>query len=367
MKHFVVFSDLHLHPWAYGSQVINGRNSRLEQQKEVVKSIARYCKERDIPEVVFTGDLFHTSTVSAETTQAAYEAFSSFKENGIDISLLVGNHDQSSRTGGFHALSFFREFGHVFDAGGCANEALRDGFHRTIAATPSYFFPYTDDPAVLAAYLGRVNQVRSLLFLHQGVGGVEVNSKGFTLNEILTPAMVPSNCAMAFSGHYHTFKPVASNLIIPGSTVQLNWGDEGEPRGWLDVSIDDGQVQEITFVESQASKFITIHEQDFDSNGENNPLPNLHGNFVRVITEGAYSPEEISRMVLEGFGGASCEIKAALRSNPSLEKAKNITVASLNEVVYSFANAREKAGIISSYDREVGEQLLKGSYSVLQV
>ena len=367
MKRFVVFSDLHLHPWAYGSQVINGKNSRLEQQKEVVKSIATYCKERDIHEVVFTGDLFHTSTVGAETNQAAYEAFSAFKENGIDLSLLVGNHDQSSRTGGSHALSFFREFGHVFDVGRHTAEALHTGPHRRIAGVPAYFFPYTDDETVLKAYLASCGGGPYFLFLHQGVGGVEVNSKGFTLNEILTPAMVPSNCAMAFSGHYHTFKPVASNLIIPGSTVQLNWGDEGEPRGWLDVSVDQGQVQEITFIESQASKFITINEDDFDGQANDTPLPNLHGNFVRVISEGAHSPEEISHMVLDGFGAVSCEVKPGVRQNVSIEKTKNVTVASLNEVVYSFASSREKAGIISAHDKAVGEQLLKGIYQIPQV
>ena len=365
MKHFVVFSDLHLHPWTYGSQIINGRNSRLEQQKEVVKSIASYCKERDIREVVFTGDLFHTSTVSAETSQAAYDSFSTFKENKIDLSILVGNHDQSSRTGGSHSLSFFNEFGHVFDVGGHATEALRGGFHKRIAGIPARFFPYTDDAEILKAYLATVNKVRCFIFMHQGVGGVEVNSKGFTLNEILTPAMVPSNCVMAFSGHYHSFKPVSSNLIIPGSTVQLNWGDEGEARGWLDVAVDGDQVTEINFIESQASKFITLHEDDFDGQATESVLPNLYGNHVRVVTTGSYSPQEIVRMVVEDFEAASCEVKPIYKEN-QIHRTQ-VAVASLNEVVYSFANSKEKAGIISSYDKAIGEQLLKGSYQVPQI
>lgn len=364
MKRFVVFSDLHLHPWAYGSKVINGKNSRLEQQKEVVKSIAQYCKERGIREVVFTGDLFHTSTVAAETTQAAYEAFSQFKENRIDLSMLVGNHDQSSRSGGSHALSFFRELGNVFDVG---DASARDGDSRTITGLPAYFFPYTDDSEVLKAYLASCGDRPHFLFLHQGVGGVEINAKGFTLNEILTPAMVPASCIMAFTGHYHTCKSVASNLIIPGSTVQLNWGDEGEARGWLDVAVNNDQVQEITFVESQASKFITIHEDDFDVQATNKDLPNLHGNFVRVISAGAHSPEEISGLLTGSFGAAAVEIRPAVRQESNPDKTKNVTVASLNEVVYSFARTREKAGLISAYDKEIGEQLLKGTYHLPQV
>lgn len=366
MKHFVVFSDLHLHPWAYGAQVVNGRNSRLEQQKEVVKAIVSYCKEREIREVIFTGDLFHTSTLTAETSQAAYEAFKGFKENRIDLTIIVGNHDQSSRTGGTHSLSFFREFGEVVDATGVTQPSLQSGPHNTVAALPAYFFPYTDDAEVLKSYLKTVRNSRCFLFFHQGVGGVEVNAKGFTLNEILTPALVPSNCALAFSGHYHSFKSVASNLIIPGSTVQLNWGDEGEPRGWLDVTVDGEQVTEINFIDSQASKFVTIHEEDFDSNGENNPLPNLAGNFVRVLSGGNYNPEEISRMVMQNFGAASCEIKPVHKEH-KIDKTKIETVTSLNDIVYSFANLREKAGVISVRDKEVGEMLLKGNYRLPQV
>ena len=177
--------------------------------------------------------------------------------------------------------------------------------------------------------------------------------------------MVPSTCAMAFSGHYHTFKPVASNLIIPGSTVQLNKGDAGEARGWLDVSVEHGQVREINFIESQASKFITLHEQDFDSNGENNPLPNLSGNFVIVKSTGEYSAAEITDLVLK-MGAVSVEI-SPIHKPDSMTKHVSVKVASLNEIVYSFANMKEKSGLISSYDKEVGEQLLKGSYQVPQI
>jgi DNA repair exonuclease SbcCD nuclease subunit len=202
------------------------------------------------------------------------------------------------------------------------------------------------------------------MFFHQGVGGVEINSKGFTLNEILTPAMVPGNCALALTGHYHSFKPVSSNLIIPGSTTQLNWGDEGEPRGWLDVTVDGEQVTEVNLIQSQASKFITLNEQDFDSNGENNPLPSLVGNYIRVLSSGAYSPEELSNLVLQ-FGAVSCEVKTVYKENPVFKT--TATVASLNEVIYSFAKAKEKAGIISEYDSEIGERLLKNNYCVPQV
>lgn len=358
MKHFVAFSDLHLHAWNYGATIVNGKNSRLEQQVKVVKSIVSYCKEREIQEVVFCGDLFHTSTITAEVSQAAYQAFKGFKENGIQLTVLVGNHDQSSRTGGIHALSWLGDHGKLIE------RCLGEVDSPRIAGLPAYFFPYTADEDTLKGWLREVNQVRCFMFFHQGVGGVEINSKGFTLNEILTPAMVPGNCALALTGHYHSFKPVSGNLVIPGSTTQLNWGDEGEPRGWLDVTVDGEQVTEINMIESKAPKFITISEDNLETYNRDNPNAPLAENFVRVLSEAAHSPEEITTAVLRA-GAASCEVKTIFKENPVFKT--TATVTSLNEVIYSFAKAKEKAGIISEYDKAIGEQLLKRTYCVPQV
>jgi DNA repair exonuclease SbcCD nuclease subunit len=358
MKHFVVFSDLHLHQWQYGSRLINGRNSRLEQQKEVVKSIVRYCTEKDISQCVFTGDLFHTSTVAAETGQAAYEAFKGFKENGIDLTILVGNHDQSNRTGGSHALSWLGHHGRLVDSN------VGENGSQTVGGINAHFFPFTADADILRGWISGIKG-RSLCFFHQGVGGVELNSKGFTLNEILTGDLIPVDCAMAFSGHYHSFKPVTSNLIIPGSTTQLNWSDAGEPRGWLDVTVDGEQVTEINLIQSKASTFIRLHEEDFDAEAMQTALQGITSNFVQVLTSGAYKAEDICDTVLRKYGALSCEIKPIHKEVSPFKT--TATVASLNEVIYSFARAKEKEGVINEHDAQVGESLLKKAYRLPQV
>lgn len=348
MPNIVVFSDLHLHNWQYGATIINGVNSRLQQQVEVVESIVSYCLERDIREVIFCGDLYHTSTITAEVSQAAYKAFKGFKKNNINLYMLVGNHDQSNRLGSIHALSWFKEIGQLIH-----NNAI-----ATIAGLNSHFLAYTNDEEVLKSHLSGIKE-RSLCFFHQGVGGVEVNSKGFTLNEILNPTMLPSSCILGFSGHYHSFKQVSDNLIIPGSTMQLNFGDEGETRGWLDIEIDKDQITNITLIESNASKFITLAEDKIEES-------ELQGHFIRIMSNGKFSPDEISDTILHKYKAASVEIKPIYKEY-SLTKTEVATVASLNDVVYSFANSKERAGVISLHDKDIGEQLLKEIYEIPSV
>ena len=353
MKSFVVFSDLHLHQWQYGSTIVNGRNSRLEQQKEVVKSIVRYCSDRDISEVVFCGDLYHTSNISAEVSQAAYEAFSGFKKAKINLTIIVGNHDQSSRSGETHALGFFRELGRLVEFG--AGRDHEDVHQRDIRihGIHANLLPFTDERAQLERWLSKTRG--GFIFMHQGVGGVEVNSKGFTLNEILTPDMVPDSCAMAFTGHYHSHRAVTSNLIIPGSTVQLNWGDQNETRGWLDVKIEGDKVHEIELVPSNASQFVTISEEDVES-----MVGSVPGNFIRVLSKGGYSPDELTAYLM-GNGAASVEIKQAVVAQP-VSKIEAKSLLSFTDMVMSYATAKEHAGVINAYDKEVGEALLKGNY-----
>ena len=198
--------------------------------------------------------------------------------------------------------------------------------------------------------------------MHQGVGGVEVNSKGFTLNEILTPDLIPDHCAMAFTGHYHSNRAVTSNLIIPGSTVQLNWGDKNETRGWLDVQVDKDRVHQVTLVPSNSSQFIEVDENAFNSK---ETLPDLSGHFLRVFSVGNYSPEELSEAAL-AQGAASVEIKQAVSEQP-VRKFEAKPLLSFNEMVMSYATAKEHAGVINAYDKDVGESLLKGNYTLPSV
>ncbi|MHA2377599.1 MAG: hypothetical protein ACXAB9_15715, partial [Candidatus Thorarchaeota archaeon] len=69
---FIIFSDLHLHLWTYGSKLVAGRNQRLLDQINVLHQMFEYAEERGINNVFFCGDFFHThGNLKTEVLDAA--------------------------------------------------------------------------------------------------------------------------------------------------------------------------------------------------------------------------------------------------------------------------------------------------------
>lgn len=269
MSRFVVFSDLHLNEWTYGSTLVDGKNSRLLAQADVLKQIRDYCVAEDVRSVFFCGDLFHThSKVSASVLHVAHEEFKAFKSADIHVTFLVGNHDMSDKAGKVHTLDFLKELGTVIEP----NEgSMMYGGSKT---EPSfYFYSYTEDRDALLDFIAFCNQP-GYMFLHQGVRDVAMGS-GFVIpNEILSADDIPDTMIMAFTGHYHSHRRVSSNLCIVGSPMQHDWGDTGENRGWLLV---DGK--EVTQIQSKAPWFIELSPEQAMKDPEL-----LVGNYVRITT-----------------------------------------------------------------------------------
>lgn len=236
---FLVISDIHLHLWNYGDT-----NERLRRDIEDVTSALGYGIDNSVDAVLFCGDIFHThGNVSTIVLSSLFDSLKKFKHWMSDKTIFIpGNHDLVYKSmSSVNSICFLEHFGRV-------------SHHQTTWSIGNNFplihtLPYTENEAELNGFIEHVSD-NSIVLMHQGVSGVEVNSKGFTLNELLKPSLVPNNIAHAFTGHYHSKKAVSNKLTIPGALVQHNFGDAGEERGFLDVTIDsDGP--EILFVESK--------------------------------------------------------------------------------------------------------------------
>lgn len=284
---FVVFSDLHLYEWTYGATYINGMNSRLLAQANVLNQIKTYCLENNIWQIVFCGDLFHThAKVTAPVLKVAYECFQSMAVLGLELTFLVGNHDFGNKTGSIHMLEFLKTLGCVIDrsARGCVID-------RSAIGTDLFsLISYTEDAEELKDFISNTPKGH-YLFMHQGVSGVPLGS-GFVIpNEILNPADIPSG-VLAFTGHYHSHKKVSPNLYVVGSPMQHDWSDAGEVRGWLDV---DGLS--VTQIESVAPKFVKLNP------GNVFTAKDLTNNYVRVKA----NPGEMDHSIFEKAGVSSIE------------------------------------------------------------
>lgn len=257
----LIFSDIHLHNWHYGSTLINGMNSRLLDGANVLDQIADYCKTNTIDYVVFGGDLFHEhGKINAAVLKVAWEGIRNILKHTGEMFLLVGNHDTSDKSMAVHAMHWLESFDQC-----------------TVIHKPTHHYlfsalPYTEDKDVLTKFFRDAGQI---CFTHQGMAGVPIGS-GFLINEIMTPGMIPSTVKHLFTGHYHKHTRVSDQVTVIGSTMQLTWADEGDKRGFI---VYDTTTGEIEHIESKAPKFVTI---DTDAVGARGHNP-FEGNFIRVV------------------------------------------------------------------------------------
>ena len=234
MEDFLVFSDVHLHNWRYGSQQDrSGFNSRLLDQVAVMAQIYGYAKEHDIPVIVFCGDLFHThQSLHIGPLAVAHRFFTAWAREGKITWMLPGNHDMADQQGKLTSLESLKHQVSVFDEMDLSNLKF-------------CFLPYTADQIKIRYFLDHVPD-DAFAFMHSGVQRAAVNHKGFILNdEVLDPTWIPDRIKHTFIGHYHSLQQT-SKWTIPGSPMHHGWGDAGDSRGFLHVTPDPFRILPIS-------------------------------------------------------------------------------------------------------------------------
>lgn len=244
MVRFLLFSDLHLHSrW-------NGLP--LEHQFLCLDTMLQYANEYSIRYILFSGDFFHTHGKLDTEVVWTYQRFlHKIKEYGLKIYGITGNHDHARKTPEVHALLSLNDYG-----------ALLDAKFADLDGIPIVGIPYLNDEA-LVEKLKKLRVPRDcILLMHQGVRNVELNSKGFVLNESLAPSMIPTQVLHTFVGHYHSHKKINPYFTIPGAMFQHSWQDSVDDRGFLDVKIDR-EVQIKRIVPPKFNRFQCINYNDF--------------------------------------------------------------------------------------------------------
>lgn len=350
MARFLVFSDLHLNNWKNGSTVDNiTGNSRLTSQLKFIKYIAIYAESNEIEHILFCGDFFHTpGSIRTEVLHHAWRTLRLIKRKNPNLNFfwLEGNHDQADRDGRAFSTGFLEQFGEI------VNYVYRDSV-MDIDGIPVSGLPYTEDKYRLEKFLENVPN-QSIVLLHQGVKGVEVNSRGFTINELLSPDMVPDKILHAFAGHYHSFKRVNDYLTIPGAPMQHNWGDTGEDRGFLDVLVDLNSVH-IKFVPVEFTpKFSKVSYENLD---ELLGAPNNRSYDIYKIVGVPKGKQQEVASIFNKYNNIMYTMEMKAEGDNQIGSAE---VEDFSSVFSEYV----KANNITGRRLEIGNEIISGSYAV---
>lgn len=360
MSKFAVYSDLHLHNWAYATRTNEGINERLKQQYNFLITLSTYCTVNKIKPLFFCGDFFHThGKIATDVMHAGYGAISNFYRSNIEHYMLIGNHDIARTFDQFpyvpNSLSPFADKARVIDTpiigGFIPIESSREGGYYIS------MLPFIEEVGILKSWLNKVKQFNTncphYLFLHQGVSGAPIGS-GYLLNEILSIDMIPENVTRAFTGHYHTHRDLGK-LVIVGPPMQHTWADKNEEGGILVVDSETGKLERVQIYANP--KFVEL-SADFLALAVNLEIPIdlIRNNIIRVIgIRCDLDVAERAKQAMLKMGALAVELKFEDRNLevPVISKA-----LSIEEIITEFSRK------LSDREIAVGEELRKNSYEV---
>ncbi len=345
------FSDLHLGVESHGSlDPRTGVSARVKDFLDRFDEVVNYALESEADLVLFCGDAYKGRNPLPTYEREFAHRVKKLAEAGIFVLLVGGNHDlpenpyKASSLDIFNALKVANVY--VFRRPGVVRLETKRG-PLQVAVMP---YPPRAIIRTLSEEIGRevfsvekeimslVKEldlsIPSVLAGHFGVIGARYGSeKAINLGEDFE---VPKSILLSGPwdyvalGHIHLFQDLNRGdyppIVYSGSLERINFGEEGETKGFVDVSLRRGGTS-YKFIPVKARPFLTI---EADLRGESEPEKALlsrllayrdkvKGAVVRVkikVKEGQKVNEEKVREMLEEcfyFAGIVSEVERHYR------------------------------------------------------
>lgn len=237
----LIFSDIQFHNWREFSRILpNGRNSRFQNQLDALHEVLDAAVRYECDMMVHDGDLFESraDSIDKQVFLTVFEEFKNFSKEGIPVVLNVGNHDMIDRTETSHILQPFKEISNVIVVDKPKSEIVSD---CRFAFIPYTRYDFKDKVLKLSSGSGN-----SYLFTHQGVGGAKTGPRDINIKEEFhVEDFKWRNFTAVFNGHYHKAQKLTPSFYIIGSTIQKDFGERGEWKGYRLLDTNTGVVNSI--------------------------------------------------------------------------------------------------------------------------
>lgn len=263
---------VHTSDWHAGR--IWKNRSRLDELRAVLDNLARFIERERIDLVLMSGDLFDSTSPSAEAERAVTEFFKRVgRDAKVPSVVIAGNHDNPARLDSWGLLAELVDVRTLGlpkrrSLGGLVEIPVRSGETACVAMLP--FAPvgrlvealtlaqdetkarqlYADAIQQMFAHLAegfRANAV-NVLVSHTHVSGARPtgSERVVTLGEdwAATPQSIPSTAQYVALGHIH--RPQKVNAAGPhteyaGSPMQLDFGEVGEEKTFAVIDVVPGR------------------------------------------------------------------------------------------------------------------------------
>lgn len=260
----VIVGDVHLSLYSQDS-IIKGLPRRLYYLMKVLNDIAIYAIKNDIGTFVIAGDLFHTKSIIHSLAQSLLLDFVKKYSRDLKFIVIDGNHDMSSKAGdGVSALKCLDDVDSVLM------------IHEATEVDKIAFVPW--NPKTMKEYIKESKA--DYLVSHFGLNEAMLNSGISIVSDIGLKDL--KHFKACFVGHYHSPQHVG-NVYIPGSIIQLDWGEKNEEKRFLVVDTHLDTIESVVIDGYQKHIEIEITSENAEEVLKEAAVLKESGNFVKLL------------------------------------------------------------------------------------
>lgn len=312
-------------------------NSRLFNILNGICDMRDYCLTHGITDMLMSGDLFHKrANIEVSVFNPAYKVLSSFRDLGINLHAISGNHDDvDSSQIPMTSIHSFREIIHV----------IEKPEYFSIDGVEVVAVPYSKDKQFVLQSIEELREKcsdpdRAILLCHVGLTGGKVGSGMYVMSdEYSLGDLQYDHWKYVICGHYHQPQILEYNSIYCGTPVQNNFGDELKGKDGYNgfFVIDTERRWDIEFIPIIAPRFITFSSVE---ELEQADADFIKSNYVRVKST-ASQADEIQDRLEDMLGDNTQDIRLELEKDYSVDQRSEVSVTqSFEDTVRTYAQEK---------------------------
>lgn len=303
------------------------------------KTFFKYLDDNNIKTVIHLGDCFDVrkSIDYFSLNWAKTNFFTPLKERGIDLHLIIGNHDIFYK----NSLSLNAP---TLNLAEYDNISIYDSPQTaSICGRQIFMTPWIcEDNAEEFIEQIKVTDA-SICMGHLELTGFYAN-KDYKCEHGTDPKNF-DRFDQVFSGHFHK-KSSKGNVTYLGNTYQMYWNDEGETRGFHTLDL---KTNELEFVPNPTSMFHKIYCKSGQLIN-----PTKYSNcFIKLIVEEGVSPIQTSNLVDSLYNGGCHDVKVIENMNLDIHEDVDVdmedTLTTLTNYVKAMDDGLNKNNIMNIF------------------
>jgi DNA repair exonuclease SbcCD nuclease subunit len=254
----------------YSTICDDGLSSRLHNYIDCFDRIVADSVEKGSKGILLLGDIFDSRTaVSLSVIDQVCRSFQRAKDLGLELHVLVGNHDSQLRVPRVNSLQAFLGLAHVWES---------PSVYQKFA-----FMPWIEDEDAFRAGVKELadNPQPDFLFSHALFEGAVPKVAGRAISDL-----IPERWKQVVLGDVHGPIKIAPNVRYCGAPMQIHYGDAGRDRGYYFLDDETGDLEYV--VNTWSPRFHIVKDTSFLGKLDGfSPMQVGRADFVRIKVDDA--------------------------------------------------------------------------------